>query len=507
MALSEGGFGRGRRWAGVAEGLLTCVAVFVVVGALVYATSRPSVRRRFDLTETAAYTLTEQTRQLLAALPQPIQVDAVLSPDAQAYAPGLIDVQREAIEYVRNLLREYELASAGEFRVRHLERYGRDAEKVEELRRSEGLVRNNVVLLRAGERTRQVFLEDLVTISQGFGQGQQLRLPELLALHGEGPLTSAILGVMDEQAPVLGVLSGYGRVDLFDRDPEGLGLGLLADAAASQGFEVREVDVSDGSEVPEDVRVMAVLGPGRSLTVGALRALEAYAERGGALLLAPDPTVPDAGLDELLAARGLRREQGVVLVRPGEQDGQFRMIQSVTDFNPEHPITQAVARQDYFGLFVFCAGLARHPNAAADLVMTPLVTAVPDSFGDIVDLSNGLQPGDYELDAAAGEYASARILAVAVEQPQRLVLVSGSSFLGNLYLGPKGGPANMDLALGMLNWLAQREAAIEARPRDVLQSRVDLTPAERVQVNLYVLVYLPLAGALLGVLVWWSRRR
>jgi ABC-type spermidine/putrescine transport system permease subunit I len=46
--------------------------VLIVVAVVTYAATRPTLRRRLDLTEGAQYTLSEQTRQILADLPQPV---------------------------------------------------------------------------------------------------------------------------------------------------------------------------------------------------------------------------------------------------------------------------------------------------------------------------------------------------------------------------------------------------------------------------------------------------
>jgi hypothetical protein len=57
------------------------------------------------------------------------------------------------------------------------------------------------------------------------------------------------------------------------------------------------------------------------------------------------------------------------------------------------------------------------------------------------------------------------------------------------------------------SWLVQRESAIAARPKQVYESRVDLTPDEQGRIVLYVIVLMPLGGVALGLLIWLARRR
>jgi hypothetical protein len=88
------------------------------------------------------------------------------------------------------------------------------------------------------------------------------------------------------------------------------------------------------------------------------------------------------------------------------------------------------------------------------------------------------------------------------------VIFSTGSFLTRAYVtSAEGGRANMDLGLNSVHWLAGREEASEARPRQVYESRVDLLEDERRRVVFYVFGLMPLGGIALGLLVWYVRRR
>jgi ABC-type microcin C transport system permease subunit YejE len=98
--------------------------------------------------------------------------------------------------------------------------------------------------------------------------------------------------------------------------------------------------------------------------------------------------------------------------------------------------------------------------------------------------------------------------AVAPEGAGRVIAFGNSRFLTNGFLdSPDAGPANMDLGLNAVNWLVGREEAIDVRPRAVYENRVDLLKGELATIAIYVLGVMPLAGALLGLMVWLVRRR
>jgi len=86
------------------------------------------VNARFDFTATRQYTLSPQTRQLLAALETDVRIITL-------FAGGLTDAETaRRISHFRDLLDEYEMRSAGKVEVEHLDPI-RDIERFEQLTR------------------------------------------------------------------------------------------------------------------------------------------------------------------------------------------------------------------------------------------------------------------------------------------------------------------------------------------------------------------------------------
>ena len=81
MAVS-GGFGRGRRFGLFAEGLLGALVVVALVAAVTYAATRPAVRHTWDLTKRDVYTLTPQTRSVLAGLESDVHFVTIMLPES-----------------------------------------------------------------------------------------------------------------------------------------------------------------------------------------------------------------------------------------------------------------------------------------------------------------------------------------------------------------------------------------------------------------------------------------
>jgi hypothetical protein len=500
----RGGFSRGARVAGAAEGLGTALVVLALVAAAIYAATRPTLRVRVDLTEGERYTLTEQTRQVLGALPAPVTFVALMRPEAQVQGipNGLFEVQQRAIDYVENLLQEYVIASGGRVTVRTVDPNA-DRIEAERLVKELHLTRYNVVVAQCGERTRQVFLDDMATIDRGLTDPELIQPAALVDLRGEEPLTAALLAVTRDTAPRAGFLQRLGGPSPDDYTD--FGLGWFAESLRGQGFEVTSFDLADATAVPADLDLVIVWGPALPLGARVAGALRAFHERGGALLLGIDPVLSDSDLDRLLERLGVARERSVLTRDDVPWEGERRAVLTVSHFLPEHEISAAIARQGTFARMSGAGGLARYAGAPSTLVSQALAVAPESVFGDR-PLAEG-KPGDFTF--GEGEVRSPRFLAFALSgEGGRSVVFGNSSFLTNAFLtSAEGGQANVDLGLNAAHWLAGREEAVGSRPRQVFESRVDLTDEERTAVSVYVLLLMPLGGALLGALVWFARRR
>jgi ABC-type uncharacterized transport system involved in gliding motility auxiliary subunit len=99
-------------------------------------------------------------------------------------------------------------------------------------------------------------------------------------------------------------------------------------------------------------------------------------------------------------------------------------------------------------------------------------------------------------------------LAVAAEAEKegkwRLVVVGDSDFLTNGQLANAG---NANLAANLVNWLGKKEESLGIAPRQPEQVSLVLSASQLRAIMLVSLVGLPALGIVLGLAVWWRRRR
>ncbi len=84
-----------------------------------------------------------------------------------------------------------------------------------------------------------------------------------------------------------------------------------------------------------------------------------------------------------------------------------------------------------------------------------------------------------------------------------MVVVGDSDFASNAFLGMAG---NRDLALNIINWLAQQENLISVRPRDPEDRRITLSQGQDRMIFWFTVFIVP--GLLIAAAVhtWWRRR-
>jgi ABC-type uncharacterized transport system involved in gliding motility auxiliary subunit len=85
----------------------------------------------------------------------------------------------------------------------------------------------------------------------------------------------------------------------------------------------------------------------------------------------------------------------------------------------------------------------------------------------------------------------------------RLVVIGTSRFVDNSSLG--GG--NLDFFMNSVNWLLQREQLMAVSPKVPDEFRLDMSPSQQHAVYMLVIGGLPLLVAILGSVVWLSRRK
>ena len=477
-------------------GALTSASVLLLLGILVginYVAARQ--HKRWDLTSGGQFTLSDQTRKVLASLSAPVTVKVFAKdnefPRFRDRLDGYTYVTKQVkVEYIdpdkqRAVAQQWQVQQYGTIAVEHqgrIERITTDTEQD---------ITNAIVKAVQG-RTSKVY----------FAQG-----------HGERDTTSA-----DQR-------TGYNAI---------------ATALQRDNFSVQPLVLAQQQDVPADATVLVIAGPKVDYLPPELEMLQRYLDKGGKLLLLLDPpddasAPPLTGLIALANAWGIDVGTNVVVdvSSVGQMLGAGPSVPVVATY-PEHPITDNFSLITAFPLARSVTPVEGGRNgrtaqalattsaqswAETDLKAvfagTPVArdTAAGDKEGPItlaaavgVDAPNAPATPTTTQDpqpAAPGAPAPSPPPASAPKPQTRLVVIGDSDFVTNSVLGT---PGNRDFFMNALNWLAQQENLIAIRPREAGDRRVTMTEDQQRRVLYLSVLGLPLAVAALGIWTW-SRRR
>jgi ABC-type uncharacterized transport system involved in gliding motility auxiliary subunit len=466
------------RGGNVRAGTGTTVYAAVVLGVVVlcnFIADRHHIR--YDLTTDRAYALSAVTRKVVAQVGDSVRILAFFQEKSEAEETG----QRD---FARNILREYDYLS--------------NALKVEYIDplREPGLAAQYAV--------RQDPSVVIVSADRFF----------VASSFDEESITSALIAANRTRRKKVLFLAGHG-----EKLPSSEGSGGYSAAAReleTLHYEVGEVLLSTLQAVPPDCDVLVVAGPEKELTEAEHAALESYLEGGGRLLLMTDPFSP-VRFEELLEPWGLRAPAAVISdPRAGLAGSPYTPI---INLYGNHPTVSSMgSNQTRFPT----VGPVEWFEGDDSLVFhATIVNTSPDAWGEVdleavrqgkvarynsdVDIMNTRGGLGIAAVAFRRSWADATRRARRGESKKetRIALFGDSEFASDGYYAEQW---NSSLFLNVVNWLAEEEVLIGSR-QPVTQEKLQL-PTRRDFTRLHVMLWTPpVAMGLIGLGVWWRRRR
>ncbi len=485
---------RATRWLRTANLVLQAVLLVTFFGGLNYiAENHP---RRFDLTRARKFSLSPETLSYVRNLPRPVHAILTLTPESDH-------------PEVRGLLEEYVHATderpAGRITREYLDVY-QNRRRAEDL----GVDQAEIIVLVSGDKRRVVTVAELYT----------MRNKERVAFRGEQALTAAILDVSSPGRQKVYFLTGHGELRLGDTDPV-RGLSAVRDQLKVRNLEVEDLDLTSARRIPADASLLVAVAPQSRFAREEQELLRQHlgADAGRLLLfLAPGPPVASLGLDDLLLDWGVLVQDDVIADEGPENIAENGDL--IIRAFARHPITQLLI--DY-GTMALRLGVARtvipDPGRSLGGGLNTVTLAATSrtawgerSFrnGQIPRYDPGIDtrplPGMDPADRLGVIVASER-LAVRDNLPFSVrggkLVVFGT---GDLVANGRVDQGNLAIFLNAVNWTVDRDRQLSIPPRPVEKFQLTLSAADFARLRYTVLLGVPGATLLLGLLVYWTRR-
>lgn len=425
---------------------------------------------RLDLTRNDLYTLSPGTKSVLGDLDDVVTLKLFVSDE-------LPPEVRVTLRDIRDLAADFRRASDGRIRVEEVD--PDDSEEAASEARTLGVRPIQFNVMRGDEFQVQRGWLGLAVLYAG----ERETLPVIRSTEDlEYRLASAVASLVRERTPRVRFLTGFGATGA-GRHPE------LRDMLSDR-YDVGSTRIEGDSLpplTPDSADVVVLAGPTRPLDAAARSALDGYLREGGAGLLltegvrtsprAPTTLPVSAGLDSLLAPRGLRLRSGVVYdlrsnqrVSTGGQGG-FSLVRPypfwpVARPSPDHAVTRDL---DAVSL-AWARPLQVSDSSRVEPLLRTTGAAGVRPPGSPVSPTTSFDPAAEDLEvrvlAAAVSPDAADSTGSAEEEGPggRLVVVGDADFVASRFV--QGARQNLVFAANAVDWLAQDAALIGIRSKD-----------------------------------------
>jgi ABC-type uncharacterized transport system involved in gliding motility auxiliary subunit len=459
-------------------GTLMGVSILAVLGILVainYIGTKQN--KRWDLTANKQFGLSDQSRNVVAKLEAPLQV--------QVFA------QEQQFGRFQERMKEYEYASK-QISTEYI-----DPEKKPSAAKQSNIDRMPTIVFNYKGRTERVNAD------------------------AEQDMTNAIIKVVSGQQRKVYFTQGHGEKDTTSSERDGYN--IVATALGRENYTVEKLTIAQQGAVPEDAAVVIVAGPRNDFLAPEVEALKKYLDKQGKLLLELDPPdkVDSPPLTNLVALAhdwGILAGNNVVVdvSGMGRAIGTDASVPIVAPPYPAHAITQRFGMMTAFPLAREASPITGGVNGH---VAQSFIETGPRSWAE-TDLKSLMTTGAVSLDEAKdkkgpiplGSAVSASAAPATPPKPgepdapkpeTRLAVIGDSDFAAN---GTLGMPGNRDLFMNTIGWLSQQDNLISIRPKEPDDRRITLTATQ--ESNIFWLSLLIIPGFIFaaGVSSWWRRR-
>lgn len=332
------------------------------------------------------------------------------------------------------------------------------------------------------------------------------------AFRGEVEFTSALVSVADTRQLKACFLEGHGEHNSGSHDEQS-GYSKFAALLTENNLQYQALSLLGSTEVPPDCSLLIIAGPRSALSRDELEKIERYLNQGGRLLVAFGfPSVQKrTGLEGLLANWGLIVGENIIrdyLHSTPDSLGQDLVLPLTSA--ESHAITAPLLHSSVHLIQPRTIATIKSGRNTEGLRLDELLHTTPDAVL-ITTLRNGIpepnpardRRGAFSIIAAAEKGAVKNIS--AGRGTTRIVAAGDSFFLGNQMIESA---ANRDFAMHTINWLVDRPYLLAGvAPRSVTEYRLNLTQSEVLTVRWLLLGALPGGVLLLGVFVWFNRRK
>lgn len=436
---------------------LAVLGIIFVVNYLVF--NNP---KSWDLTEDQSNTLSDETLQILATLPEKVTATAFYSANLDSSTAD-------------ELLLKFKSNSNGKFDYTFVDP---DANPV--AAREAGITGDGKVMLEMGETK------------------------EIASFVSEEELARTMIRLISPEPRAVYFLQGHGEPNIEAGGD--LSYSIAKSTLETKNYTVGTLNLLNDKTIPEDALSVIIAGPTKPLSSNEVKLLKTYVDEGGSLIVMEDPrfftefgTASDPLAEYLSADWGISLNEDLIIDFSGVT--QNALDAASLQYN-SHPITQNL-NQQYIVILPQARSISL-TTAPDGVTATPLLNTSENSWGETSELVDGQNP---EFDEAT-DLPGPLTMAAAGENSAttgRVVVIGNSTFATDTVFDAYG---NGNLFINSVDWAAEQEDLLSIPVRETTQ-RAFQPPTQGRFLFLIIMVVFVVPGMVVfaGVYSWYTRRK
>lgn len=455
----------------------TLIVIAIAIAINFFVSKVPTAYTNIDVTGNKLYALSEQSKEIVSSLEQPLTIYWITETGAEDSMIG-------------NLLDRYDVLSSG-IKIEKVDPLLNP--KFSEQYTSETVYANSLILV-SGERSTYVDYFDIYVYDLSTYQydGQYT-----VDFDGENAITGAIDFLTSETLPTLYYLTGHSESEMSE---------TLTKAITKENIVLTELNLVTSGSVPEDASCILINGPASDISIVEKELLLGYLKNGGNLLLVSDYVVADyPNLTEVMEYYGVSPIGGLIM----DTDTSHSALGTIYFLLPDmasHAITDPLIEHSYMVISPLAHGIEIMESIRGGLTVQSLLTTSSQSYlklGGVESTSLDYEEGDLTGPLNVGVVATDN---AGAENESRVVWYSASSMLSDTANDIVSG-GNQDLFINSIGWLCDKESSISIHSKSLTAELLTVPSSTVTQLGILLVGAVPLVFIVMGIIVFVRRKR
>ncbi|MBS4763659.1 MAG: Gldg family protein [Brachyspira sp.] len=435
-------------------GILSLIIILaILVGLYIISVNFPL---RFDLTQNKSYTVSQQTMDILSRIDNPLSIVVLRSPSSD---PTSSDWRADL------LLEQYKRIN------KHIiVEYINPIEKPSAKSKYQMTQVGEIVFTYGQNKQVRIYRKDLTS---------QSKVTSEPLFVGEEKFTQAIYTLLEQESSVIYFTVGHGERQLQDRGGEGLS--FVKTYLENENYKVRELNITGGK--------LLVL-------------YDSFMDRSAF----------NSNLDIFLREWGFYTRNDYIIDASSSVVIPVNIVPQYTS----HPITQTLKEGNVFACLVVARSVLSGDNKHKG-VFENIITTTPQGYAKreaTFDLSRARFNPQTDIAGPVPLGISGSYEIEGRENPARIIVFGDSTFSLNAYINPEQGQSvdiafagNKDLFMNTVAYLLEARQKITIRPKEASVKNLTLTTTQTNFIRYVAQIGLPCLFGILGILIWFFRRR